>query len=80
MKTSGKLCGMECKFANASKVWDFFEFSEFSLESYYFHVVDAFVYSDGVKIKVPDQFEAEYFKELIRQSFVGECFVLHLYP
>lgn len=80
MKTLGKLCGMECKFATGSKVWEFFEFSEFALESYYFYVVDAFVYSDGVEIKLPDRFKAEYFKELIRQSFVGECFVLHLYP
>lgn len=80
MKTIGELCGMECKFATVSKVWEFFEFSEFELESYYFHVVDASIFVNGTEIKVPNRFKAEYFKDLIRHSFVGECFVLHLYP
>ena len=80
MNTEKHLCGLECKFLKKSDVWSFFDFSDLALDKYYFQVVDAAVFSNRTRIKVLEKFQHRYFQELIKQSFVGERLVLHLYP
>ena len=80
MSQKKHLCGFECVFSKKSDVWNFFNFSDVTLDPFYFIVTDASVFSHGRRIEILKKFPTSYFQELIQKSFVGESLVLHLYP